>query len=164
MQYLHYTTGSESIMKMVKADNPKRNLRLAYELDHNRYALFDLTEHIESIYTTPISYQIWGFSSNAKLSGIGRLEVFKLGVEEQEVWQAKLQKFMTENHEGCNGMYWLKDNHNSSNVAVLTCWFNPKELQKWQQSDEHRELTQFNHNYAKNIDQLYYHEDFKFLD
>ncbi|WP_054652997.1 antibiotic biosynthesis monooxygenase [Limosilactobacillus equigenerosi] len=149
MKYLHYTTGSESIMKMVKADNPKRNLRLAYELDHNRYALFDLTGHAESIYTTPISYQIWGQSQAAKLIGISRIEVFKLGNDEQEIWQTKLQKFMTEDHEGCNGMYWLKDARNTSNVAVLTCWKDSKALQAWQQSNEHRELTQFNHNYAK---------------
>ena len=58
MNYLHYTSGSPSILQTLIDNNADRQYRLANEISSNRTYLFDVTGNRESNFASPISYQV----------------------------------------------------------------------------------------------------------
>ncbi|KRL94890.1 antibiotic biosynthesis monooxygenase [Limosilactobacillus equigenerosi] len=159
-QYFHYTSGTTTLMQQLLTDYPTRSLQLATLPGQQRQAVLELTKE-PAVFKTPISYQVWGQSTNAQLRGVVRLEVFKLSPEQRKVWLATVQSLLASPVAGCWGIWWLQDLQDASNVAVMTAWPDETSLQAWQQSSAHQNLATFNDHVAKNMDQLYYHQDFQ---
>lgn len=159
-QYFHYTSGTTELMHQLIDAYPTRALQLATLPGQRRQAVLELSAK-PAVFKTPISYQVWGSSSSAQLRGMVRLEVFKLSPDQRKVWLATVQSLLTSTLPGCWGMWWLQDVHDASTVALMTAWPDETSLQTWQQSAAHQSLASFNDHVAKNMDQLYYHQDFQ---
>ena len=161
MNYLHYTSGSPSILKTIIDNNPDRQYRLANEISSNRTYLFDVTGNRESNFVSPISYQVLEHYYDNKLSGVVHIESYNDDVKKREsLLETARQVFNKTQLAAFSAAFIMQDLKDSNHIILITSWESEAALQEWLNSNVYQLLKSFSNRDPQNT---FYHQDFRIL-
>ena len=161
MNYLHYTSGSPSILQTLIDNNADRQYRLANEISSNRTYLFDVTGNRESNFASPISYQVLEHYHDDKLSGIVHIESYNDDIKKREaLLETARQIFDKTRVAALSAAFIMQDLKDSNHIILITCWESEAALQEWLNSKVYQPLRSFSNRDPQNS---FYHQDFRIL-
>ena len=161
MNYLHYTSGSPSILQSIVDNNPDRQYRLANEIGSNRAYLFDVTGKRDSNFATPVSYQVLEHYHGDKLSGITHIESYNDDVKKRDaLLENARQVFEKTQLADLSAAFIMQNQKDSNNIILITCRDSETALQEWLNSKVYAPLKSFS---SRDPQNTFYHQDFRII-
>ncbi|WP_304251823.1 hypothetical protein [Limosilactobacillus gastricus] len=164
INYLHFTAGTRNILQGVIDSHPDRQFKLATTMGSSRYYLFDLSNQPQSVFATPVTLLGLAGDDEQNLKGVVHLESFNNDDRQKEILTKKAQSLISNLPDHCYGGWLFVNERDTNNLMLITCWEDEHDVLKWQDSAQYDLIREFSGHDAKNMRNMYYHDNFEIVD
>ncbi|MDO4903354.1 MAG: hypothetical protein Q3959_03720 [Limosilactobacillus sp.] len=145
MTLLHFTFGSEPILRSIMGKHPDRQLQL-YQASNfsSKIMLFDFSGG-KSIFAAPVTLDILAHTNGREYRGVMLYQSFEVNADKQDYLLSSVKKALTSLPANSNAglMSCLKDRKKSSTIVLISFWNDLKSIGEWKESSDYSPLLPF---------------------